>query len=145
MFVRFQQQGNRLQPSLMQSRRVGGKPRSEHIASLGSVDVDLSLRGRLAFWSELTDRLARLGPEDHDKIIGALLAPIPIVTVEEQRQIKKENAEEDERFWTDLRNKNASLCRRLQRNGRPRRIEDRRHDARSGKGCRRGGSRKEPG
>jgi hypothetical protein len=113
MFVRFQQQGNRLQPSLMQSRRVDGKPRSEHIASLGSVDADLSLRGRLAFWAELPSRLSRLanrvGPEDHDKIIGALHARIPVVTVAEQQQIKKENAEEDERFWTDMRDKNASL------------------------------------
>jgi hypothetical protein len=44
MFVRFQQQG-RLQPSLMQTRRVDGKVRSEHIASLGSVDADVSVIG----------------------------------------------------------------------------------------------------
>jgi hypothetical protein len=52
MFVRFRHQGRRLQPSLMQTRRVDGKVRSEHIASLGSVDVDVSVRERLAFWAQ---------------------------------------------------------------------------------------------
>jgi hypothetical protein len=56
MFVRFRQQGRRLQPSLMQTRRVAGKICNEHIASLGSVDADVSVRERLAFWAKLPNR-----------------------------------------------------------------------------------------
>jgi hypothetical protein len=72
MFVRFRQQGNRLQASLMQTRRVSGKMQSEHIASLGSVDAEVSVRERLAFWAKLPERLARLGnsvgPDDQPKV-----------------------------------------------------------------------------
>ena len=45
----------------MQTRRVDGKVRSEHIGSLGSVDADVSVRARLAFWAKLPQRLAALG------------------------------------------------------------------------------------
>jgi hypothetical protein len=113
MYVRFQQQGRRLQPSLMQARRIDGKPRSEHIASLGSVDADVSVRERLAFWAALPGRLARLGnrvsPDEHGKIYGALHARIPIVTPDEQRTVQEENAKDDERFWGGLRDMNAEL------------------------------------
>jgi hypothetical protein len=113
MFVRFRQQGRRLQPSLMQTRRVSGKIRSEHIASLGSVDVEVSVRERFAFWAKLPERLTRLanrvGPEDHAKIYEALHARIPMVTVEEQRSIQEENAKDDERFWDTLRDVGASI------------------------------------
>ena len=58
--------------------------RSEHIAGLGTVDADVSVRERLAFWAELPARLARLGNrvgvEDPAKIYGALHARIPMVT-----------------------------------------------------------------
>jgi hypothetical protein len=113
MFVRFQQQGRRLQPSLMQTRRVDGKVRSEHIASLGSVDADVSVRARIAFWAKLPERLARLanrvGPDEHGKIYGALHARIPMVTVEEQRAVQQENAKDDERFWETLRDSGAGI------------------------------------
>jgi hypothetical protein len=102
MFVRFRHQGRRLQPSLMQTRRVDGKVRSEHIASLGSVDADLSLRERLAFWAKLPGRLDRLGnrvgAHEHAKIYGALHDRIPMVTAEEQCAVQEENFKDDERF-----------------------------------------------
>jgi len=92
MFVPFRQQGRRLQPSLMQTRRVTGKICNEHIASLGSVDANVSVRERLAFWAKLPDRLARLGnrvgDEEHAKIYGALHTRIPMVTPDEQRAIQ---------------------------------------------------------
>ena len=34
----------------MQTRRIAGKVRNEHVASLGSVDADVSVRERLAFF-----------------------------------------------------------------------------------------------
>ena len=112
MFVRFRHQGRRLQPSLMQTRRVDGKVRSEHIASLGSVDVDVAVRERLAFWAKLPGRLARLanrvGVDEHGKIYGALHARIPMVTPEEQGAVQEENFKDDERFWDTMRDLNAA-------------------------------------
>ncbi len=113
MFVRFRRQGNRFQPSLMQTRRVSGKICNEHIASLGSVDADVSVRERLVFWAKLPERLARLGnrvgSDDHAKIYGALHARIPMVTPDEQRAIQGENAKDDERFWDSMHDMNASM------------------------------------
>ena len=113
MFVRFRHQGRRLQPSLMQTRRVDGKARSEHIASLGSVDVDVSVRERLAFWAKLPGRLDRLanrvGVDEHGKIYGALHARIPMVTPDEQRTVQEENVNDDERFWEALRDSGAGI------------------------------------
>jgi hypothetical protein len=112
MFVRLRHQGRRLQPSLMQTRRVDGKVRSEHIVSLGSVDADVSVRERIAFWAKLPGRLARLGnrigPDEHGKIYGALHSRIPMVTPEEQRAVQEENAKDDERFWDAMRDIGAS-------------------------------------
>ena len=112
MFVRFRQQGNRLQASLMQTRRVSGKMQSEHIASLGSVDAEVSVRERLAFWAKLPERLARLGnrvgPDDQPKVYAALHARIPMVTPDEQRAIQEANAEGDERFLGAMRDMGAA-------------------------------------
>ncbi len=112
MFVRFRNQGRRFQPSLMQTRRIAEKVRSEHVASLGSVDADVSVRERLAFWAKLPGRLARLAnrvsPDDHGKIYEALHARIPMVTAEELRAIQEENAKDDERFWDMMRDMGAS-------------------------------------
>src|SRR5271168_4394294 len=103
MFVRFRQQGRRLQPSLMQTRRVCGKICNEHIASLGSVDADVSIRERLAFWAKLSERLARVGADDHAKIYGALHARIPMVTPDEQQALQEANAKGDEQLWEAMR------------------------------------------
>ena len=78
-----------------------------------SVDADVSVRERLAFWAKLPDRLARLGnrvrPDEHGKIYGALHAHIPMVTPDEQRAIQEENAKDDERFWEAMRDMDASM------------------------------------
>jgi hypothetical protein len=112
MFVRLRQQGRRLHASLMQTRRVSGKIHSEHIASLGSVDVGASVRERFTFWAKLPERLARLanrvGPDDHAKIYAALYARIPMVTPEDQRSIQEENAKHDEWLWGAMRDMGAS-------------------------------------
>jgi hypothetical protein len=61
MYVRFRRQGNRFQASLVQGRRLAGKVQAEHIGALGSVDAEVSLRSRVAFWAKIHDRLAALG------------------------------------------------------------------------------------
>jgi hypothetical protein len=107
MFVRFRQQGRRLQASLMQTRRVSGKICNEHIASLGSVGADVSVRERLAFWVKLPERLARLAnrvhPNEHAKIYGALHARIPMVMPDEQQALQEANAKGDEQLWEAMR------------------------------------------
>jgi hypothetical protein len=96
----------------MQTRRVAAKMQNEHIASLGSVDADVSVRERLAFWIEIEKRLARLGnrvgPNDRDKIIAALGARIPFLTPDDLRAVQEENAKDTERFWGVIRDLNAS-------------------------------------
>ena len=96
----------------MQTRRVAGKMQSEHIASLGSVDADVSVRERIAFWTKIEERLARLGnrvgPDDRDKIIVALGARIPFLTADDLRTVQAENAKADEQLWAGIRDMNAA-------------------------------------
>jgi hypothetical protein len=86
MFVRFRQVANRLQANLESTRRVAGKVKAEHIATLGSVPLAPSIADRQAFWAKANERLGRLanriGP-DTDKIIAALRERIPVVTADE--------------------------------------------------------------
>ena len=78
MFVRFRRQANRLQASLIETRRAGGKIVTKHIGALGSVDAAVSVRERLAFWSKIPARLAKLGNrvshDEHPKLYAALHA-----------------------------------------------------------------------
>jgi hypothetical protein len=64
----FPPASKRLQVSVVQNRRVAGKVHAEHIGALGSVDT---MRGRLAFWARLPQRLAalgnRVGHDEHAK------------------------------------------------------------------------------
>jgi hypothetical protein len=96
----------------MQTRRMAGKMQSEHIASLGTVDAEVSVRERLTFWIEIEERLARLGnrvgPDDRDRIIAALGARIPFLTPDDLRAVQEENAKDDERIWTGIRDMNAA-------------------------------------
>jgi hypothetical protein len=112
MFVRFRLQGNRLQASLVESRRAAGKVQVEHIGALGSVDAGVSVRSRVAFWAKIHDRLAalgnRIGADEHAKILGALHGRIPMVTPEDIRAVQDESFADDERFWDSMRDLNAS-------------------------------------
>jgi hypothetical protein len=94
MFVRFRRQGRRIQVSLIETRRVAGRVIGEHVGALGSVDADLSVRERLAFWAKLPQRLAslgnRVGADQHPKLYAALHACVPMITPEEQRAAQEE-------------------------------------------------------
>jgi hypothetical protein len=60
MFVRYRQTETRLQVSLVETRRVSGRVRHEHVASFGSVEVPPSVEDRIAFWQRLHERVAKL-------------------------------------------------------------------------------------
>ena len=111
MFPRFRQTDFRLQVSLVETRRTAGKVRHEHVASLGSVEWPPSVEGRLAFWQRLHERLAKLSNRvdaaAQAKILGAIHARIPMVTLDEQRALQLENAETDEQFWSSLHDMHA--------------------------------------
>jgi hypothetical protein len=106
MFVRFRQTSDRLQLSLVETRRVDRKVRHEHIASLGSVETPPSVQARIVFWQKLHDRLAKLSnridAETQGKVLGQIHAHVPMVTADEQRALQLENAEAEARFWEHL-------------------------------------------
>jgi hypothetical protein len=110
MFARFRQTPNRLQVSVVETRRIDGKVRHEHVASLGSIETPLSVAGRIAFWRRVNERLATLGnridPARQGKVRSDIHARIPMVTADEQRALQLENAEADERFWSVMHDMN---------------------------------------
>jgi hypothetical protein len=114
MFARFHQTPSRLQVSLRQCRRVDGKPRSEHIASLGSVPIPVTIAGRVEFYRRASERFKglanRIGGDDKKKIVAALRAKIPPVTDDEICTVQRENAEADEKFWSGLHGMNADMA-----------------------------------
>jgi hypothetical protein len=95
----------RLQVSVVESRRVAGKVCVEHIASLGSVGEPATNAERVAFWGNLHRRI-----DDRAKIIGAIHARIPMVTIDEIRALQRENAESDEKFWSVFQGMNADFA-----------------------------------
>jgi hypothetical protein len=114
MFVRFRQSAHRLQLSLVETRRLAGKVRHEHVASLGAIVAPALVADRLAFWQKLHERLARpsnrIDAQTQGKILGAVHDRIPMVTIDEIRALQLENAEADERFWSTLQDMHESTA-----------------------------------
>ena len=112
--VRFRQTETRLQVSLVETRRVDGRVRHEHIASFGSVEWPLSVEGRMAFWQRVHERLAtlanRVDPAAHAKALGEIYARVPMVTPDEQRALQLENAKADAIFWDSLADGHGSIA-----------------------------------
>jgi hypothetical protein len=92
--------------SLIKTRRVGGRVRNDHVASLGAIALPPDPLDRMAFWRRLHDRLAKLGnridAETRAKLLAAIHARVPMVTSDEQRAVQLANAESDEWFWSSL-------------------------------------------
>lgn len=86
--------------------------RHEHVATLGSTEMPLTIRGHITFWARLNGPLTalgnRLGPEDQIKIMDAVHARVPMSTLDEQRELKLQNAKADERTWSALRDMSAA-------------------------------------
>jgi hypothetical protein len=84
MFTRFRATPSRLQVSIVETRRV-----DEHVAGLGSARLPLSRESRIEFWKQLHPRLERLAnrldADTQAKVVAAVDARIPIVTIEEIR------------------------------------------------------------
>jgi len=114
MFVRFRQSAHRLQLSLVEARRVGGKARQEHIAALGSILTPPSVADRIAFWQRLHQRLGnlsnRIDAAAQAAILGAVHARVPMVTLDEQRALQLDNAKADARFWSSLADMHAATA-----------------------------------
>jgi hypothetical protein len=85
MHIRSRLQHHRLQISLVQTRRINGKVRQEHIATLGSVPPDMTAADRVAFWTKVHPRLNRLSdllnPAILAKVLGELHAKVPMVAI----------------------------------------------------------------
>jgi hypothetical protein len=111
MFVRFRETARRLQVSLVETGRTGGKVRHSHVASLGSIVRGPSVAERVAFWAALYQRLGRLANRVNGEAYGAILAAvharIPIPTQEEQRAAAVESAQDEVRFWGFISDHNA--------------------------------------
>jgi hypothetical protein len=92
MLVRFRQTAAGLQCSLVETRRIDGKVRYEHVASLGSVPASPSVGDRLAFWRRVYEQLAeladRIDAETQGQIISSVHSRVPIVTPNEQRALR---------------------------------------------------------
>jgi hypothetical protein len=111
MFARFRQTDTRVQVSLVETRRIDGKVRHEHLASFGSVEMPPSVEDRIAFWQRLHQRLAKLSNRidatAQAKILGDIHARVPMVTIDEQRSLQLRNVEADEQFWENLHDMHA--------------------------------------
>jgi hypothetical protein len=87
MFTRFRIVGHRLQISLVETRRVDGKVSHEHIASLGSIHEPITTADRIAFWSRVHQRMAKLSnridASASGKILGDIHAKVPMVTIDD--------------------------------------------------------------
>lgn len=103
MFVRFRETPRRLQLSLVETRREGGKVRHEHVASLGAIATPLTVAGRVEYWQGLHQRLGRLSNrldgETQAKILGAVHDRVPMPTVDEIHALNLEEAKQHEAAW----------------------------------------------
>ena len=113
MFARFRQTPNRLQVSLVETRRVDGKVRHRHVASLGSIPDPWEIADRIAFWVELHERHTRLSnqisADDLHKVMAAINDRVPMAMSDEQRQLQRENAAQDLDLCSSLHGLNESL------------------------------------
>ena len=78
MFVRFRQTDRRLQASLSETRRQGGKVVHVHVAGLGSVPILPTAADRIAFWTKLHQWLDALSNRVDAKQRGAILTAIHV-------------------------------------------------------------------
>jgi hypothetical protein len=78
MFIRIRKSKKRFRLSLVETRRIDGKVRAEHVASLGSIAVAMTVADRVKFWKVIEGKLAglsnRINPDDLRATVGAKVA-----------------------------------------------------------------------
>jgi hypothetical protein len=106
MFVRFRKTGKSLQATVVETHRVDGKVRHEHVATLGSIRWPAETSDRITFWKKLHERLAKLGNRLTDQqratVLSAIHARIPMTGADDQRTVQLENAKADASFWDGM-------------------------------------------
>jgi hypothetical protein len=114
MFVRFRQTSRRLQVSLVETRRAGGRVQHCHVAGLGSVPLSASPTDRISFWIRLRQRLSRLANRLDDatqaEVLAAVHARIPIPTADEQEAARNAGREANSGLFAALRDKHRGLA-----------------------------------
>ncbi len=104
--------------SLVETGRVAGKVRNEQIASLGSILQPASIADQVEFWHRLSERLKKLSnplaPEDLEKIVGSIDERVAMLTPEELRSLKLENAKAESEYW-DALSSSSEACAALSR------------------------------
>jgi hypothetical protein len=95
----------RLEVSIVETRRENGKVRQQHISSLGSYDLHGGLRERERFWIDCEDRLGRLanriGPE-MDRLRQTIAARIPPLTDEDRAAMNAAAWDQLEGWWSGM-------------------------------------------
>jgi hypothetical protein len=109
MFVRFRRKGKRLVVDLVETRRLGGKVKSEHVARLGSITLPEPFptaervrfwRGLKARWRDLIDRLGnRVSAGDRRNALKAIAARIGKPGELEERALDAEPLKRQVEFW----------------------------------------------
>jgi len=79
MFARFRPSPYRLQVSIVETRRVGGKVRHQHIASLGSIETPLTVANRICLLAR-GGRTPRQAVEPDRSAVEASYAAISALT-----------------------------------------------------------------
>jgi hypothetical protein len=109
MHIRSRLHHRRLQISLVDTRRVDGKVRQEHVASLGSIPPDMTAVDRVTFWTLVHPRLARIDNRLDDatlaKVMRELHAKVPMVATGDEEVVahKIRVAEHNADIWTAVR------------------------------------------
>jgi hypothetical protein len=109
MFVRFRRKGKRLVVDLVETRRVDGKVKSDHVARLGSITLPepFPLTERVRFWRglktrwrDLIDRLGnRVSADDRRNALKAITARIAKPGELEERALDAEPLKRQVEFW----------------------------------------------
>jgi hypothetical protein len=109
VFVRFRRKGKRLVVDLVETRRVDGKVKSDHVARLGSIALPEPFptaervrfwRGLKARWRDLVDRLGnRVSADDRRRALRAIAARIAKPGELEERTLDAEPLKRHVEFW----------------------------------------------
>jgi hypothetical protein len=113
VFVRFRQTKTRLQMSRIETRRVDGKVRHQHVASLGSIAMPFEAADRVALWAKLFERISKLSncldADAQRQIFDAIHARVPLMTQDDLRTLQRDNARTDVDRWTAMRDLTAGV------------------------------------